>query len=297
MIDRAALDRALPARSGSLAEAEALRAVAERTRGERLGVVGDVPLWLPEALASLVALAAAGAARAGWVSPATAAWACVLVAVLVAAQLLGARLLDGLCARSPTWAVALGPLRAASPVLVLPTDLPAPGLTAARVVLALLVLALPWAPVGGWATLAVPAALAWVPGRRPAAWTWFCEAAPVARELGTPVLLCGGSRRDARGLLGALDWKHVERAPVVWVVGVGGGVVHLPRVAPWALSAPARRWLLDPAVLRLYLRGHAVWVVGADRGQAFDPGPLAQRWASPLAVGVARALEQAGASR
>jgi len=94
----------------------------------------------------------------------------------------------------------------------------------------------------------------------------FRSASGPARSAGAPIFLCGASCRDARGLLGVIDWLQRRQPAVIWVAGDGGGCVTLPRRWPGDWSADARAWLADPAVLRLWLRGFEVRVVGG-------PGP------------------------
>lgn len=284
----------LPAASGSALEAESLRLLAERLGGRRIGVVGDVALWGPEAILSVILAFMAGLSALGAVSGTGLRLAGVLAAVLVVGQLAGVRLLDLLLPRSPTWSVVVDPPlasggagRAARPrvVVALPTDLPLPGLTLARgalVVACLAVAVLP--PVAAPALALPPLLLLW--RRAPAEIaTWFRVIAPVAREAGAPVLLCGASHRDARGVLGTLDWVRAGRPCVVWVVGDGPGCDVLGRSAPWRWTRRARRWLEDPAVLRLWLRGFEVRVIGGAAGE----GDLATAARTALTQGMPEA--------
>ncbi len=232
-------------------------------------MVGDVALWAPEGVLSVLALGVAALAAAGWVSERSVSLAWVGCAVLVAGQLSGVRLLDGLLPRRPSWAVIAdtAPLNAETrAVVAIPTDLPIRGLTAARVGLLLLLLLLPLLPTAFALALLAPCALLFWPAHVPQVSAQFRLAEPVGKELGVPIVLAGASRRDAQGLLGTLDWLHAERPAILWVVGVGGGVEHVAGVRPWTWSGPARRRLLDPAILKLWLRGFDVWVVGGGDG-------------------------------
>lgn len=263
------LEIVLPARSGSVAEGEAAHALGARTSGDRIGVVGDVGIWAPETLLSGLVVALVAAASAGWVPPAAFGVACGAAAVIVAAQAFGVRLLDGFFPRSPTWAVVVGPLGAdTATVLALPIDVPVPAITVARLLLVGVLLLVPWVLWLPWPVavglLLVPPGLLLFRGAVPEVSVWFRQCAPIARAAGFPLVLAGGSRRDARGLLGALDWRRAGKPSVIWVVGNGGGVAHLPRSSPWRWPQESRRWLLDPAVLRLWLRGMDVWVLGGQ---------------------------------
>ncbi len=256
----------LPAASGSALEAESLRLLAERLGGRRIGVVGDVLLWGPEGLLSGALALVALSSGVGIVSPGGLQLAGVLAAVLVLGQVAGVRLIDEVMPRSPSWSVLVDARPSPSAVVVIPTDLPLPGLTLARgalLLVCLLVALLP--PVAALALALPPLLLLW--RRKPAEVSaWFRVVSPVAREVGAPILLSGASHRDARGVTGALDWVRAGRPCLVWVVGDGPGCDVLGRSPPWTWSRPARRWLEDPAVLRLWLRGFEVRVVGGPRG-------------------------------
>ncbi len=291
----------LPARSGSEAEGEAARALALRTGGERIGVVGDVGVWAPEAALTAIVAACAGATAAGWVPSAALGVACGAAAVLVAAQALGARLLDGLFPRSPTWSVVVGPLGPATPtIVVLPIDVPVPAITLARLLLGCAFLAAPWLP---WTVAlgisVVPAGLLLFRGAVPEVSGWYRQCVPVTRAAAVPLLLAGGSRRDARGVLGTLDWRRAARPAVLWVVGSGGGLAHLPRTGPWRWPRESQRWLLDPAVLRLWMRGMDVWVLGTSQsgGAALNASAGDDVGDTPLAGALKIALDRIDAAR
>ena len=300
------LEIVLPARSGSDAEGEATRALAARTSGGRVGVVGDVGIWAPETLLSVWVGAFMVAVSGGWAPPPALGVACGAAAVVVGAQALGVGLLDGLFPRSPTWSVVVGPLGAnTTTVLALPIDVPVPSITVARVLLGCAFLAVPWLP---WQVavpfLLVPPALLLRRGAVPEVSSWFRQCAPIARASGVPLVLAGGSRRDARGLLGTLDWRRAGKPSVIWVVGNGEGVAHLPRSSPWRWPQESRRWLLDPAVLRLWLRGIDVWVLGhpqaavpslsASTGEGAGTTPLAGALCAVLSrIDAARAMTTA----
>ncbi|MSP55773.1 MAG: hypothetical protein EXR69_09260 [Myxococcales bacterium] len=98
---------------------------------------------------------------------------------------------------------------------------------------------------------------------------------------GVPIVLCGGSRRDARGLLGTIDWLHAEPTVVVWVAGTGGSCDVVSIRSPWRMTGAAVKHLLDPAVLRLWLRGFEVRIVG-DRPAGSDLDSAVRRALGPL---------------
>lgn len=256
----------LPASSGSELEDDALHLLAARLGGRCLGVVGDVPAWGPEAAVSLGVAASAAARSLGVCSDELGAVVAALGAVLVFGQVAGARLLDGLFPRSPSWAVAVDPDPVAEVVIAIPTDVPLPGLTPARVALGVLCLAVALLPPLSAVALGLPPLLLLWRRPPPDIAARFRGVSGPARAARAPIFLCGAACRDARGPLGVIDWVQRRRPAVIWVAGDGGGCVVLPRGWPSAWSAEARAWLADPAVLRLWLRGFEVRVVGG-------PGP------------------------
>lgn len=256
----------LPASSGSDLEADSLRKLEERLAGRRVGVVGDLPLWGPEALLSAAVLAITGLYAAGGLSEVARDTLCVLGAVTAASQLVGAGLLDFLFARTATWAVVVGPLDArTTSVVAIPTDHPVLLLQAARVVLVAALALVPMLPALTSLVLlaGLPLLLAFR-GRVPeiAAQYRIASGAVRAVDEGVPIVLCGGSRRDACGIIGTMDWLHAEPTVVVWIAGTGGSCDVVTRRAPWKMTPDAIKRLLDPAVLRLWLRGFEVRVVG-----------------------------------
>ncbi len=256
----------LPAASGSELEADSLHLLAVRLGGRCVGVVGDVPTWGPEAAVSLFVAGVTLARELGWVNDGPAAVLVTLAAVTVIGQLLCAGLLDPLFPRSPSWAVAVDPAPEAAAVVAMPTDLPLPGLAPARLLLALVCFAVALLPpVAALAIAAPPLLLLWRPAPPDFAARFRSVSRP-AQAAGAPILLCGASCRDARGVLGAIDWLQRRRPVVVWVAGDGGGCVRLPPGWPGGWDTDARALLSDPAVLRLWLRGFDVRVVGG-------PGP------------------------
>ncbi len=258
----------LPAPSGSELEAASLKRLAERLGGRCVGVVGDAPLWGVETILSAVSLVALALSAVGGLSDQAVRVEAALAATIALGQCLGVGVLDFLLPRRPTWAVVVGSVNASTgAVIAIPTDNPFPTLPLARAALVIVLAVAPWLP-GPHPLLVASGMLGVLPAsllirlKVPEVSVAYRLAADAGS--GLPIVLCGGSQREGRGLVGALDWLRARRPVILWVAGTGDGVEMLPRLLPWRWTGRSARWLRKPALLKLVLRGYDVRLVGAS---------------------------------